>query len=100
VTLREAHRLRLFENRVLRIFELKKDKVMGQSRKLHNKVLCDLYSSPNTIRTIKSRRMRWAGYVAQMGRKRNVCRLLVGKLDGKRRLGRPRHRGVDNIITT
>jgi hypothetical protein len=68
LTLREEHRLRVFENRVLRrIFGPKRDKVMGEWRKLHNKELHDLYSSPSVIRIIKSRRMRWAGHVARMG---------------------------------
>jgi hypothetical protein len=65
--------------------------------KLHNEELHDLYSSPRIIRIMKLRRMRWAGHVAQMGEKRNAYRLLVGKPEGKRPLGRPRHRWVDNI---
>jgi hypothetical protein len=69
----------------------------GEWRKLHNKELLDLYSSPSIIRIIKSRRMRWAGNVARMVEKRNASRLLVGKPEGKRPLGRPRHRLVDNI---
>jgi hypothetical protein len=70
LTLREEHRLRMFENRVLRrIFGLKRDEVTGEWRKLLNEELCDLYSSPSIIRTIKSRRMRWAGHVARMGRR-------------------------------
>jgi hypothetical protein len=69
---------------------------MGGWRKLHNEEL-DLYSSPSIIRKIKSRRMRWARHVAQMGEKRNSCRLLVGTPEGKRPLGRPRCRSVDNI---
>jgi hypothetical protein len=70
LTLREEHRLRVFENRVLRrLFGPKRDEVMGGLRKLHNKVLHDLYSSPSIIRIIKSRRMRWAGHVARMGRR-------------------------------
>jgi hypothetical protein len=74
LTLREEHRLRVFENRVLRrIFEPKRDEVMGGWRKLHYKELHDLYSSPSIIRMIKSGRMRWAGYVARMWEKRNVC---------------------------
>jgi hypothetical protein len=64
---------------------------------LHNKELHDLYFSPSIIRIIKSRRIRWAGHVAQMGEKRNAYRLLVGKPEGKRPLGRPRRRWVDNI---
>jgi hypothetical protein len=65
--------------------------------KLHNEELHNLYSSPNIIRMIKSRRMRWAGHVARMGTTRNAYRKLVGKSEGKRPLGRPRHRWVDNI---
>jgi hypothetical protein len=88
----------VFENRVLRrIFGPKRDEVTGEWRKLHNEELCDLYTSPSIIRIIKLRRMRWAGHVARMGEKRNAYRLLVGKLDGKRPLGRPRRRWVDNI---
>jgi hypothetical protein len=70
---------------------------MGGWRKLHNKELHNLYSSPSIIRIIKSRRMRWAGQVARMREKRNMYRLLVGKPEGKRPLGRPRHRWMDNI---
>jgi transcription termination factor 2 len=88
----------MFENRVLRrIFGLKRDEVTGEWRKLHNKELLDLYSSPSIITIIKSRRMRWAGHVARMGEKRNAYRLFVGKLEGKRPLGRSRRRCVDNI---
>jgi hypothetical protein len=88
----------VFENRVLRrIFGLKRDEVMGEWRKLHNKELRDLYSSPSIIRIIKSRRMRWVGHVALMGKKRNTYKLLVGKPEGRRPLGRPRRRWVDNI---
>jgi hypothetical protein len=64
---------------------------------MHNEELCDLYSSPNIIRIIKSKRMRWAGLVARMGEKRNAYRLLVGKSDGKRPQGRPKRRWMDNI---
>jgi hypothetical protein len=97
-TLREEHRLRAFENRVLRrIFGPKRDEVTGERRKLHNKELHDLYSSPSIIRIIKSRRMRWASHVSRMGEKRNSYRLLVGKPEGKRPLGRPTRRWVDNI---
>jgi hypothetical protein len=71
--------------------------VTGQCRKVHNEELRDLYSSPIIIRIIKSRRMRWAVHVARMGEKRKAYRLLVGKPEGKRPLGRPRHRWVDNI---
>jgi hypothetical protein len=98
LTLREEHRLRVFENRVLRrIFGPKRNEVTGEWRKLHNKELHDLYSSPSIIRINKSRRMRWVGHVERMGEKRNAYRLLVGKPEGKRPLERPRHRWVDNI---
>jgi hypothetical protein len=90
LTLREEHILRVFENRVLRrIFGPKRDEMMGEWRKLHDEELRDLYSSPSIIRIIKSRRMRLAGHVARM-EKRNAYKLLVGKPEGKRPLGRPR----------
>jgi hypothetical protein len=73
--------------------------VTGEWRKLHNEELRDLYSSPNIIRIIKSRRMRWAGHVARMGEKRNAYRLMVGNPEEQRPLGRPRRRWVDNINT-
>jgi hypothetical protein len=99
LTLREEHRLRVFENRLLRrIFGPKRDEVTGECRTLHNEELRDLYSSPSIIRIIKSRRMRWAGTVARMGEKRNAYRLLVRKPEVKRPLGRPRRRWVDNVI--
>jgi hypothetical protein len=83
----------VFENRVLkRISGLKRDEMTGERRKRHNEELRDLYSLPSIIRIIKSRRMRWAGHEARMGEKRNVYRLLVGKPEGKRPLGRPRCR--------
>jgi hypothetical protein len=98
LTLREGHRLRVFENRVLRrIFGSKRDDVMGDWRKLRNEELHNLHSSPNIIRMIKARRMRWAGHVALIGGKRDACRILVGKPEGRRLLGRPRCRWVDNI---
>jgi hypothetical protein len=98
LALREEHRLRVFENRVLRSTSGPKgDKVTGEWRKLHNEELRGLYSSPSIIRIMKSRRMRWADHVARMGEKRNAYRLLVGKPEGKRPLGRPRRRWVDNI---
>jgi hypothetical protein len=88
----------VFENRVLRrIFGPKKDEVTGEWRKLHKEELHDLHSSPSINRIIKSRWMRWAGYVARMEEKRNAYILLVGKPEGKRPLGRPRRRWVDNI---
>jgi hypothetical protein len=83
----------MFENKMLRrIFGPKRDEVTGGWRKLHTEELHVLYSSPNIIRIIKSRGMRRVGHVARMGEKRNACRLLVGKPDGKRLLGRPRCR--------
>jgi hypothetical protein len=88
LTLKEEHRLRVLENRVLRTFGPNRDEVTGEWRKLHNEELRDLYSSPSKIRMIKWRRMRWTGHVARMGEKRNVYRLLVGKSEGKRPLGR------------
>jgi hypothetical protein len=98
LTVREGHKLRVFENRVLRRkFGPKRDGVMGGWRKLHNEELHNLYSSPSIIRIIKSRRMRWAGHVARIGEKRYVYRLLVGKPEGKRPLGRPRCRWMDSI---
>jgi hypothetical protein len=97
-TLREEHRPRVFENRVLRrIFGPKRDKVTGEQRKLHNEELHILYTCTNIIRQIKSRRMRWAGHVARMGQVRNVCKVLMGKPEGKRPLGRPRRRWEDGI---
>jgi len=88
----------VFENRVLsRVFGPRRDKVTGQWRKLHNEELRDCYSLPNIVRVVKSRRMRWAGHVARMGEERGVYRVLVGKPEGKRPLGRPRRRWEDNI---
>jgi hypothetical protein len=80
-----------------RIFGPKRDGVTGRWLKLHNEERHNLYSSPSIIRIIKSRRIRWAGHVARMGDKRNVYRLLVGKPEGKRPLGRPKRRWIDNI---
>jgi hypothetical protein len=98
LTVREEHKLRVFENRVLRrIFVPKRDRVTGGWRELHNEELHNLYSSPSIIRIIKSRRLRLARHVARMGEKRNVYRLLVGKPEGKRPVGRPRRRWIDNI---
>jgi hypothetical protein len=88
----------VFENRVLRrIFGPKKDGVTGEWRKLHNEELLILYSSPNIIRQIKSRRMRWTEHVARMGEESKVYRVLMGKPEGKRPLGRPRRRWEDGI---
>ena len=99
-TLREERRLRGFEYRVLRrMFGLRRDEVTEERRKLHNEELNDLYCSPNIVRVIKSRRMRWAGHVARMGERRGVYRVLVGKTEGKRPLGRLRRRWEDNIKT-
>ena len=80
-----------------RIFGPKRDEVTGEWRKLHNEELKGLYSSPNIVRVIKSRRMRWAGHVARMEEGRGVYRVLVRKPEGKRPLGRPRRRWEDNI---
>jgi hypothetical protein len=83
----------VFENGVLRrIFGLKRDEVTGEWRKLHNEEIHDLYSSPSIIRIMKARRMRWAGHVTRRGVKRNAYRLLGGKPEGRRSLGRPRRR--------
>jgi len=90
--------LRVSENRVLRkIFRRKRDEVTGVWRRLHNEELHDLYCSPNVIRVIKSRRMRWAGHAGRMGERRGAFRVLVGKPVGERALGRPRHGLEDNI---
>jgi hypothetical protein len=88
----------VIENRVLRrIFGPKRDKVTGEWRRLHNKELNVLYSSPNIIRVIKSGRMRWAGHVARVGEGRGAYRILVGRPEGRRPFGRPRRRWEDNI---
>jgi len=88
----------VFENRVLRrIFETKRDEVRGEWRQLHNEELNNLHCSPNIVRVIKSRRMRWAGQVARMGEGRGVYRVWVGKPEEKTPLGRPRRRREDNI---
>jgi hypothetical protein len=93
LTLREVHRLRAFEKRALRrIFGPKRDEVTGEWRKLYNEELHILYSSPNIIRRIKSRTVRWAGHAARMGEERKVYGVLVGKPEGKRLLGRTRQR--------
>ena len=96
--MREERKLRVFENMVLRrIFGPRSDDVTGDWRRLHNEELNDLYSSPNIVQVIKSRRMRWAGHVARMCEKRGVYRVLVGKTEGKRPPWRPKGRWVDNI---
>jgi hypothetical protein len=100
LTLGEEQRLRVFENRVLRrILGPKRDEVTGKWRRLHNEELNDLYSSPNIIRVIKSRRIRWAGHVAHMGEKRGAYRILVGRPEGRQPLGRPRRGWEHNIKT-
>ena len=98
LTLREEGKLRVFENMVLRrIFGPRRDEVTGEWRRLHNEELNDLYCSPNIVRVIKSRRMRWAGHVARMGEERGMYRVLLGKPEGKRPLGRHRRRHLENI---
>jgi hypothetical protein len=97
LTFREEHGLRVFENRVLRkIFGPKREED-GSWRKLHNDELHSLHSSPNIIRVIKARRLRWAGHVTRMGEGRGVYRVLVWKSEGKRPLVRPRYKWEDNI---
>jgi hypothetical protein len=98
LTLKEERRLRVFETRVLRrVFGPKRDEVTGEWRKLHNEEPNDLYSLPSIVRVVKSRRMRWAGHVARMGKDGGVHRVLVGKSEGKRPLVRPRRRWEDCI---
>ena len=85
--------MRVLQNRVLRILlGPKKGEVRGEWRRMHNEELNDLYSSSNIVRMIKSRRMKWAGHLTHMGERRDVYRVLVGKPEGKRPLGRPRRR--------
>jgi hypothetical protein len=96
--LREERRLRVLENRVLRrIFGPKRDEVAREWRKLHNEEIHKLYCSPNILRVIKSRIMRWVGHITRMGEGRGVYRVLVGKTEGKRPLGRTRRRRDDNV---
>jgi hypothetical protein len=98
LTSREEHRLRVFENRVLRrIFGPKRDEVTGGWRKLRNEELHGLYSSPSIVRVIKAKRMRWAGHVARMWEVRGAYNILFGRREGRRPLGRPRRRWKDNI---
>jgi hypothetical protein len=97
LTLREERRLGVFENRVLRrIFGPKRNVVTGERRRLHNEEFHDLYS-PTIVRVIKSRNMRWMGHVARVGEGRDMYRVLVGKPEGRRPLGRPRRRWENNI---
>jgi len=98
LTLWEERKLRVLENMVLRrIFGPRKDEVTGDWRRLHNEELNDLHSSSNIVRVIKSIRIRWAGHVAHMSEEMGVYRVLMGKPEGRRPLGRPRCRWVDNI---
>jgi hypothetical protein len=97
LTLREERRLRVFENRVLRILGPKRDEVTREWRKLHNEELSDLYSSHTIVRVMMSRRIGWAGYIGHMVERRGVCRVLMGKPEGMRPLRRPRPIWEDNI---
>jgi hypothetical protein len=98
LTLREEHRLRIFENRVLRrIFGSKRGEVKGEWREVNNEELNDLYCLSNIVRVIKSRSLRWVGHVEHMGERRGVYRVLVGKHEGKRPLGRPSLRWENTI---
>jgi hypothetical protein len=98
LVLREEHRLRIFKNVVLRrVFGSERDEITGKWRRLINKELYSVFSSPNIIWVIKSRRLRWAGHVAHMGERRGAYRVLLGKPEGRRPLERPRCRWQDNI---
>jgi hypothetical protein len=98
LTLREKCRLRVFENRVLKkVFGPKRDEVTGECRKLHNEELNDLYTLPNIVWLVKSRRMRWTRHVARMGKDRGVHRMFMGKPEEKSPLGRQKGRWKDNI---
>ena len=98
MALLEERKLRVFKNRVLRrIFGPRRDELTGEWRIMRKEELNDLYSSPNIVRLIKWRRMRWAGHVARMGEERGTYRVLLGKSEGRGPLGRPRRRWVDNI---
>jgi len=97
--LREERKLRVIENMLLRrIFGPRRDEVTGEWRRLHNEELNDLYALPNIVRVIKSRRIRWVGHVARVCEERGVYRVLVGKPEGRRPLGRPGRRWVDNVM--
>lgn len=97
-TLADEHKLRVFENKVLRkIYGPKRDEMTGEWRRLHNEELHGLYDSPDVVKIMKSKRLRWAGHVARMREKRRLYSILVGRPDGKRPLGRPRRRWEDNI---
>ena len=96
--MRDERRMRVFENKVLRrIFGPKRDEVTGEWRRLHNAEIYAVYASPNTLRVIESRRLRCAGHVASMEATEGKYRILVGKPEGWKPLGRPRHRWEDNI---
>ena len=96
--MREEHRLRRFENKVvLKLFGAKRDEIRGEQRKLYNAELQALYSSPNIIMNLKSRRLRWAGHVARVVHSKIACRVLVSKPEGKTPLMKPRRRWEDNI---
>jgi hypothetical protein len=98
LTLREEHRLRMFENRIVRrIFGPKRDEVTGKWSKLHNEELHNLYSSPDIISQVKSMRMRWEGHVARMGEEIKLYKFFVAKSEGNRPLGRPRRRWENGI---
>ena len=99
LTPREERRLRVFQNRVLRrLIGSKGDNVIGECRKLHNEELNDLHSSPSVVRVVKARRIKWMGYVMHMGERKGIYRISVGRTEGKRPLGRPRHRWEDLIL--
>ena len=92
-----SDRLKCFNWAIQKVRDSRRGEVTGEWRRLHNEELNDLYSSPNIVRVIKSRRMRWTGHVARMGEERGVYRVLLGKPEGRRPWRRPRHRWVDNI---